>query len=89
MMTLNSTNYTVIIWLALRAANNHGQTSWDKQSRVNSCTLVQPQPHPLQCWTRVHAQISPEFQHCIEGKATHFETNNSAFSKLCFKNSED
>ena len=50
-------------------------------------------PSPLlQCWTRVHA-ISPEFQHCIGGEeggeATHFETDNSAFLKLHFKNAEN
>ena len=58
----------------------------NKQSRANSSTLVQPLLpfSSLQCWKRVHA-ISPEFQHCIggwgEGKATHFETDNSAFLK--------
>ena len=52
-------------------------------------------PPPLQCWTSVHA-ISPEFQHCMgegggggEGKATQFETENSAFVKLRFKNAEN
>ena len=48
-------------------------------------------PPTLQCWTRVHA-ISPEFQHCIggwRGKATHFKTDNSAFLKLRFKNTEN
>ena len=58
-------------------------------------TLIQPPPPPptpLQCWTRVHA-TSPEFKHCIGGEgggeATHFETKNSAFLKLRFKNTEN
>ena len=56
-------------------------------------TCSAPPPPPLQCWTSVHA-ISPEFQHCMggrggEGKATQFETENSAFVKLRFKNAEN
>ena len=52
-----------------------------------------PPPPPLQCWTRAHA-ISLEVQHCMGGggggeKATHFETENSAFSKLRFKHREN
>ena len=48
-----------------------------------------PPPH-LQCWKRVHA-ISLKVQHCTGGggKATHFETENSAFLKLCFKHTEN
>ena len=60
-------------------------------------TCSAPPPPPLQCWTSVHA-ISPEFQHGMggrgggegeEGKATQFETENSAFVKLGFKNAEN
>ena len=32
-----------------------------------TCSAPPLTPHPLQCWTRVHA-ISPEFQHCIGGR---------------------
>ena len=84
---------------------NPGQKSWNKFTfvvlfhtrQINSHVRIHPHffslsfcPPPLQCWTRVHA-ISPEFQHCIlgGGEATHFETNNSAFLKLRFKNTEN
>ena len=82
-------------------SDNHGQKSWDKFTFVallhtrqtNSSTLVHPLPLSplLQCWTRVQA-ISPKFQHCIGGRgeeATHFKTDNSAFWKLHFKNTEN
>ena len=48
----------------------------------------------LECWKRVHA-ISLEFQHCIGGggggggEATYFPTDNSAFLKLRFKNTDN
>ena len=49
----------------------------NKQSHVNSSTLVHPlpPPPPLQCWTCVDA-ISPELQQCIGqggGEATHLK----------------
>ena len=54
--------------------------------------LFSPSPSPLlQCWTRVHA-ISPECQHCIGGwgeEATRLKTDNSAFLKFCFENTEN
>ena len=69
----------------------------NEQPGANSSTYVQPlppPPPPLQCWTPVHA-IFLEVQHCIGvgggggGKATHFETENSAFLKLRFKHTEN
>ena len=64
---------------------------WVRREFIYTCSAPPPPP---QCWTSVHA-ISPEFQHCMggkgggEGKATQFETENSAFVKLRFKNAEN
>ena len=68
----------------------------NEQPGANSSSYVQPLPlPPLQRWTRVHA-IFLEVQHCLAGgggskggKATHFETENSAFLKLRFKHTEN
>ena len=65
------------------------QTVW--REFIYTCSALPPPP--LQCWTSVHA-ISPEFQHCMGGRgggggeATQFETENSVFVKLRFKNAE-
>ena len=93
----------LIFWKAAgNGSYNHGQKSWDKftlvalfQTRqtvthkfIYTCSAPSPS---LQCWTRVH-DVSPEFQHCIEGwgEATHFKTDtDSASLKPRFKNTEN
>ena len=57
---------------------------------IYTCSAPSPTPPPLQCWTCVDA-ISPELPHCIgrgEGGSNTSERDNSAFSKLYFKNTE-
>ena len=81
--------------------NEHGQTSWDKftfvarfshapneQPGANSSTYVQP---PLYNDGHVYTLLLQRFNIvCWEGgKATHFETETSAFSKLRFQHTEN
>ena len=55
---------------------------------VNIFSAAPPPPPPLQCWTRAHTRVSTLYGG-KGGKATHFETENSAFLKLRFKHAEN
>ena len=75
--------YTFVALFHMRQANSH--------ARIH-LHLFSPFPNPsmLDTCTRYFT----EFQHCIffwggGGKQTHFETDNSAFLKLRFKNTEN
>ena len=62
----------------------------NKQSCANSSALVQPLPHPLHNVGHVYTPFLQKFNIVLGGGGTmHFEMDNGAFLKQCFKNTEN